>query len=106
MADVTIKQHDNFPYLQATLKSNGAPIDLTTAVSIKFIAKATGGTITGTCTIVGSPTAGVVQYQWGAGDTTLVTDYQVEFEITWPTSKVQTVPNDSYKSLSVMADLG
>lgn len=105
MADVTIKQHDNYPYLQASLSDANGPVDLTTAVQVKFIAKGVSVTVTGTCSIIDA-TNGVIQYQWAAGDTGTPDDYEVEFEVTWPSAKVQTFPNDSYKSLTVMADLG
>lgn len=106
MADFTIKRGDNFPYLNATLTDQNGPINLTNAVSVKFIMKMTTGTaVTGTATIV-SAAAGTVQYQWGASDTNLVGEYNAEFEITWPSTKVETVPNSGYFTVSIVPDLG
>jgi hypothetical protein len=106
MADVTIKQHDTYPPLDAVLEDQDGPIDLTTATTVKLILKPTSGSsITGTCTVV-TPAAGLVSYTWIVGDTAVVTSYQGEFEITWATGKVTTVPNDGYFQVVVMADLG
>jgi hypothetical protein len=105
MADYTIKQHDNFPSLVANLSDANGEVDLTAAVSVKFIAVSATHTITGTCTVTGAAT-GEITYTWAAGDTDFAGDYQVEFEVTWPSSKKQTFPNDSYKSLTIKADLG
>lgn len=106
MADFTIKRHDTLPALQATLKRDGVAIDLTTAVSVKLIMKpqAGGSVVTGTCTIT-TPASGLVTYNWISADTAVAGVYDLEFEITWPASKKETVPNDSEKTVDVRADL-
>lgn len=104
MADLTIKAHDNYPALNATLTANGTAIDLTTAISVKIILKGTTLLITGTCTIV-TPASGIISYTWATTDLAVADTYQVEFEITWPSSKIQTVPNSGTNSILVVADL-
>ena len=64
MSDLTVKAHDTYPPLVATLddttlSSPGVPIDLTAATSIKLLMKGTSVLVTGACTklTVASPTA-------------------------------------------------
>lgn len=101
----TIKQHDNYPPLVLTLTDQNGPINLSTATTVKLILKSGTTTITGN-TVITTPTSGVVTYNWAAGNTDVVGQYDGEVEITWNTGKVETVPNDSYFSITVMPDLG
>jgi hypothetical protein len=108
MADLTIKQHDTHPPIDAILKAAGVPIDLTTATQVKILAKNATGSVTwsGTCTIT-SAAGGAVRYVLtGTTDTATVNTYSLEWEITWATGKITTVPNDSYLTLEIKADLG
>lgn len=104
---MTMKQHDTYPPLTATLTDLNGPINLTTATSVKLILRddADAVTVSGTCTIV-SAAAGTVSYTWITGNTDQVGSYKGEFEITWATGKIETVPNDSYFTFAVVADLG
>jgi hypothetical protein len=101
----TIKQHDNYPSLVLTLTDQNGPINLSTATTVKLILKSGTTTITGTCNIT-TPTSGIVTYVWAAGDTSVVGTYDGEVEITWNTGKIETVPNDSYFTITVFPDLG
>lgn len=47
---------------------------------------------------------GTVQYQWVTGDTSAVDTYSVEFEMTLAAGP-QTVPNGSYRTMQIVADL-
>jgi hypothetical protein len=110
MADFTIKRNDRLPKLRATLQqgSPAAPIDLTTASSVKAIFKEVGGaatTFSGTCTLI-TPSSGIVEYAWASGDTAVSGTYQGEFEIDWGAGLKETVPNDSYFTLTIVDDLG
>lgn len=112
MADNTlrnIKQHDTWPTLDAVLKDgNGDPIDLTAATQVKVLAKNSTGSVTwsGTCTITSAP-AGAVTYTFtGVTDTSTVNSYDAEFEITWTSGKITTVPTVGYFKIVVGADLG
>jgi hypothetical protein len=48
---------------------------------------------------------GCVSYTWGATDTAIADTYSVEHEITWSAGVIQTLPNSSYGSIQVIADL-
>lgn len=48
---------------------------------------------------------GRVTYLWQLGDTDVAGTFHVEFEIHWG-AEIQTVPNDSYLSIKIVADLG
>ena len=105
-SDFSLKQDDTWPPLNATLSDANGPINLTTATSVTFIMKPTGGgsPITGTCTIV-SAAAGTVRYVWVTGNTTVAGTYQAEFEILWADGKIGTVPNEGYFTVEILADL-
>lgn len=102
----TIKQNDTAPPLVATL-TQGTPavaINLVGA-TVKFIMKQGAGVaITGTCTLTDAAN-GIVTYSWISADTAVNGTYDVEFEITHASGKVQTVPNDGYKQVIIVDDL-
>ncbi len=112
MADFTIKRGDSWPPIVATLSDAVGQINLTTAASVNLLFKTTTGSIayTKTCTIT-TPSAGVVTYVWTAADASSgplseVNTFNIEWEITWADASKTTVPNEGYKSLSVVPDLG
>lgn len=113
MADFTIKQNDTWPPLTSTLRGDGGvAIDLTEASQVRILLKSETLTIkTGPVDIIDAPN-GKISYEWeGASgedpaDTAFPGTYQMEFEITWATGKVQSVPNDGYKELVVIEELG
>jgi hypothetical protein len=110
MADFTIKRNDRLPKLRATLQqmTPATPIDYTTAASVKLLLKqlTTPTTIvTGTCASVVA-TSGIVEYAWGASDTLVSGTYNGEFEIDWGGGIKETVPNDSYFTVTIVDDLG
>jgi hypothetical protein len=106
MADRTFKQHDLWPPLVTVLEDDDGPIDLTNAASVKVLMKSGATRVSGRCTIAGDPTTGIVTYQWVSPDTDVAGTYDVEFEITWPSSRPETVPNSGYKSVVIEPDLG
>lgn len=110
MADITIKQHDTWPPLEAALTegADATPVDLTGS-TVKVILKSGGaGTtvITGPCTFIGPASAGTVRYTWVPGDTDLVNTLSGEFEVTWADGTITTFPNDAYFTVEIKADLG
>lgn len=113
MADFTIKQNDTWPPLTATLKGDGgAVIDLTEAAEVRILLKSDTVTIkTGPVDIIDAVN-GKISYEWEAAageepaDTAFPGTYKMEFEITWGPGKVQSVPNDSYKELEIVEELG
>ena len=119
MADTaTWKQNDLEPPCQSTLtNADGTAINLTTASSVWFLMRPVGGgtALRVQASIVGDPAAGVVKHTWAttgapwnssSGHTYTVGTYDQEWEILWPTSRPQTVPNDSYNTITIVDDLG
>lgn len=107
--DLVLKRHDTWPPLQATLSDQNGPIDLTNASTVHVIMKGTTALIDGACTIDANQTStgmGQVTYTWAIGDTAITDTYQVEFEIVWAAGGIETIPNDSYRSIQIINDLG
>ena len=104
MADITFKQHDNWPPLDAVLSDADGPMNISGA-TVKLILVGKTVTITGNCSLV-SETGGQVRYTWANGDLAVAGDYNGEFEITFPTGKIETVPNAGYFTLTIKEDLG
>jgi len=50
-------------------------------------------------------TGGIVQYDWQTGDTDTVGTYNVEFEVTYSDSSIETFPNNGNKVVSVVREL-
>lgn len=112
MADITIKKGDTRPviqrYLTQTIDGVTTPVpSLGLASQIKFIMKlAAGGVaVTGIASLVAVPSA-VVAYKWATGDTASAGNYSAEWEIAWSDGGYETIPNDGYFSIEVVADLG
>jgi hypothetical protein len=100
----TIKQDDTYPALVATLSDANGPVDVTNATSIRLLLKGATAAVSGVMTKV-TASAGIVSYDWQAADTAVPGDYKGEIEVTWPGPKVETFPNDSYFTVTVVADL-
>ena len=110
MSTAIWKQNDLEPPAQAPLlNADGSPIDLTTATSVKFLMRPTGTSgspkVTHAVTITDAAN-GIVKYAWVSGDTDTVGTFDQEWEITWPTSRPQTVPNHGYNTVVIEDDLG
>lgn len=95
---------------EATGTSNRG-VNLTTATSVKLIARKSDAslTITGVGVQSNQATApGEASYTFLAADTATIGTYDVEFEVSWGGSpaKIETFPNSGYKSLQIFDDLG
>ena len=97
-----MKRHDRLPSIQATLSA-----DLTTATSVDFIMRATGGGTpkVNAAAVVVDAAAGIVRYDWLATDTDTAGSYEAEWEVHWPSSKTQSFPTLEYHSIEILADL-
>jgi hypothetical protein len=94
MPNVTIKQHDTKIVFKDTPMVDGvalAPADLV-GCTLKFILKNRDGVLTRTGTI--NPDA-TFQYEPVDADVANVTEFTQEWEVTFPSNKVLTFPNDS-----------
>lgn len=107
----TIKQGDSAPNLSAQLlNADATPINLTTAVGVNLIVKVKGAATTDPplfdkpCTITNA-NQGRVEYDWVVADTASIGEYDGEFEIDWGAAGLQTVPNDKYFDIVIVADL-
>lgn len=115
-----IKRNDTLPVISATLSTANGPISLTgcqvyfvmTPVALPVngiqwgqVPPTPAAKVRGLCVIVGSPSAGNVQYNWAVGDTSIAGNYLAEFEIDNGTS-IQSVPTNGYIPVQIAADLG
>jgi hypothetical protein len=111
MADLTIKRHDTYPALKATLEQTNEagvkePIDLSTAVKVTLIMKSGATLVEGVCTITNAK-LGKVEYTFLAKDTEVAGTFNLEFEIDWGGGvKLETVPNEGYREIAIEPDLG
>lgn len=101
-----IKQNDTSPSLRATLTDADLnPINLTSA-SVQFHMKSLDGALKiDTAMTIVDATGGIVQYDWQTGDTDTVGAYNVEFEVTYSDSSIETFPNNGNKVVSVVREL-
>jgi hypothetical protein len=108
--DFVLKSSDRTPPLVVVCKdSTGAIVDLTTAVSAKFIMNTPGGDtakVDATATISATPTDGVVSYTWLAADVDTAARYVGEIEVTWAGPLTTTYPAAGYLDILVTRELG
>jgi hypothetical protein len=106
-SDYTLKQNDTWPPLVATLSDIAGPLDLTDADTIRLILRSRALVITtAPVEIVDPASSGQVTYTFTTADTRVAGDYSLEFEITWNNGGIETVPNDSYLTITIVEDLG
>ena len=114
MADFTIKRGDwgSSESVDVALSDQDGAIDLSTATVVKLLFKTKTGSTTYSrnCTVTGA-VAGAVSYEFTAADassgpTSVVNTFDIEWEITWSDGSITTVPNEGFKELAVVADLG
>jgi hypothetical protein len=96
-----IKTGDTAPSVEAILKIDNVPIDLTDATALRF--KMSNGL--DEVAVIVDAEAGSVRYDWGSGQTSTAGVYDAEFEITWTGGGIQTVPSKGYMKIYVAEDL-
>lgn len=106
-----MKRGDLVPAITATLYQKvgtaaQTPIDLTTALSVKFAMRNRNTRVKEVDALasVVSPAVGSVSYQWVPGDTDTVGHYDCEWQIMWPTGP-QTVPGAGYDIIEISEDI-
>lgn len=84
-----------------------APVDLTGA-SVRFLLATSAGVriAGGAATIVGSATAGTVEYGWAAGGNTMAGSFQGEWEVTFPSGVIESFPAEGYVPVEFVEQLG
>lgn len=105
-----IKRGDTLPNLpfQIFQPDGITPQSLAAATAINIVvAKKTDNSLAfkKPCTITDAPN-GIGIYNWDPVDTATAGDFKYEFEITWNTGDIQTVPVDASFDLTIGADLG
>lgn len=102
-----IKQNDTGPSIVASLKdADSAAIDLTGA-AVRFHMRSVGSATAkvDAAATVTDQSGGVVKYEWQAGDTDTVGQFQAEFEVTYVTGIVETFPNNTFILVQVVDDI-
>jgi hypothetical protein len=122
MSEFTLKRGDSRPVLvRQLLDGSLLPIDLTDADAVYFLMELKASTHDGTpavralCTIPDAA-QGIVQWTPTTSDTQVAGQYDAEFEITWASGEVETIPNgqvdedgeitSAYFRVNVVGDLG
>lgn len=106
----SIKQNDTAPSLQVALfQGDGTPQDLTGAI-VTFSMQRQGYVTTMTiidaaCSLVGSPTAGTVQYAWQTSDTVTPGAYTGEFHVRLQDGRTITFPTSGALTIYILAVL-
>jgi len=101
-----IKQNDTGPTLRATLTDiSDNPVNVTDA-SVMFHMVNLSGTVKvdAACVVVDGP-AGIVDYEWVAGDTDTVGTYRAEWEVTYSDATIETFPNNGHATVVVTEEL-
>lgn len=100
-----IKKGDLLPNLAITCTSNGAPVDLTSALTIQVVCRREGAAAVLWTRSASGNAQGVVTYTWQAGDTATVGRLLVEVLVTWPGALPQRFPATSYLPVDVVENL-
>lgn len=105
MSDViSLKRGDLEPPLEILCTDDEVPVDLSLAASIRVIGARSGIKVIDQS--ASGSSAGVVLYNWQAGDTDLEGVIDLEVEVTWAGNRKQTFPANSYLSVRIIPDLG
>lgn len=107
MTDFYIKEGDLLPKIEATLKDEtDTAVDLTdSTVKFKMNAHNDPTAKVDAAATIDDALNGKVSYTWIAADTDTPGAYDAEFEVTFPSTKVLTFPNNGYLKIQVVADL-
>lgn len=106
------KRNDTGPPIVITCLDGDVPMNLTGAVSARFLMgtiSATGVNFTkvaGACTFNSDRSTGKVTYDWADNDLNTAGEYKAEVEVTWASGDIQTFPADGYLTILVVADVG
>lgn len=108
--EFVIKQNDLEPPIVGTVTDPlGTPINLTGATNQVLILKPIGGGAAqrlSTGTTILSAAGGRIKHAWVAGETATAGSFFAEWEVTWPSSRVQTFPTEGTFSVVIEQDQG
>jgi hypothetical protein len=109
-----IKRGDRRPHFRVQLLATDPanppakiPVDLTGASSVKFLMGKLGDalTVNSTGTFI-DRVNGIVEYAWGATDTTQSGSFKMEVEVDWGGGEKQSFPSTGYFDITISDDLG
>jgi hypothetical protein len=107
MAVPEYRQGDTWPPITGTvLDGNGSPVDIHTALSIRFVSLPAGaspgtGSITGTTVNLDDgtlPNRGRWSYTWATHDLDVIGTYEVMIEVTWSAGKIESFPSSKLRA--------
>ena len=101
-----IKRNDTSPAIRITCQDgDGVAVDLTGA-SVRFHLEDDAGTVVvdAAASIV-TAASGIVQYAWGAADTSTAGYFYAEFEVTYADNTVETFPNYGKIEVVISSDI-
>lgn len=107
MADLTLKRHDHGRQIWFTLRDEDGPVDLSTAASITLYLRVGNTLVDLVATkhpdqVANKGRAYIVPT---AEETTSDDNYDAEVEVIWGDGSKETFPNDSYRAVTIVADL-
>ena len=106
MTTFNIKRNDTSPIIRRILKdSAGAAIDFTGGTVRFHMNELDGTNVVDSAATANDASAGDVQYAWQAADTANVGLFNIEWEVTYADSSIETFPNDSHETVSIFEDL-
>jgi hypothetical protein len=105
MASFTIKRGDTSPILEYTLSP---ATDCTGSTAVFSMARVSGANVINraAATIASPATAGVLRYQFTAGNTANSGVFLGEFEVTHADGSIETFPNNEHLTIAIHDDLG
>jgi hypothetical protein len=105
-ATLKIKRNDVGRELDDTLTLDHAPINLTGATVFFVMKNIADDVVTRKQAVLVSALGGQVKVTLGLLETGVSATYQVEWEVTFSSGSVLTIPDDSYHVLEIVEDLG
>lgn len=105
-----IKQGDTLPniYFKFYEADGTTPLDLTAATNVRIVIrnKASKALLFKKVCTIDDALNGEGYYDWTTGDTSAFGNYEFEFEITWNSGDIQTIPVSGYFDLVIVDDVG
>lgn len=106
--EFSIKRNDTMPSIAASLEdSDDSAIDLTGA-TVRFLMTPIGESTAkvDAAAIITDAANGKVKYDWQSEDTDTLGTFVAEWEITYSSGGIETVPSNGWTTVRVKEDLG
>lgn len=91
-------EEDRLPVLQTQLSDSIGYVDVTSGTPVFYwrLRSHASGLHSGIGTVIGSPSSGLVEYDWTTGDTAYPGVYVGRWKVNYSGGFSETFPNDSY----------